>query len=207
MAKKVTKPVAPESTLEPVSQVSAPIIEQAVAVVSEVTKVTSSYNDSIYNQHIVEATKPSYYMPNLVDFNLGAIYMQKWAGNSNGAWRETMLDEECYDMSLGHCEFMSIVSNVKRTKGGFYRIKFLDGEDIEMLGFKKVMSGIYVISNCTLVLDWSSKFNVKVSVDDELIYRGRVLNLNELKGILLTLCILKDETRDGKFKQYGANDV
>jgi hypothetical protein len=152
----------------------------------------------------IEVTKPGYYKPDLVDFRLGAIYMQKWAGSSNGAWRETLLDEECYDMSMGHCEFMSIVSNVKRTKGEFYRIKFLNDEDVEMLGFKKTGAGVYELSNCRVVLDWSTKFNVKVLVDDELIYRGKVLCLSEFKWVLCTLGILKDESRDRKFEQLGS---
>ena len=157
--------------------------------------------DSIKNTQ-PETSKVYHYIPDLLDFGLGAIYLQRWTGT--GGWRETILNESCYDMSLGHCEFMSIVSQVKWTRGELYRIKFLDGNDIEALGFEKdVTKGHWILHNCKIILDWSSKCNIKVYVDDDVVFNGKLLNMFELKQILIYIGILADASRSLKFKQYG----
>ena len=142
-----------------------------------------------------------YYKPTLDDFKLGLIYEQRWLND----WRESFLDEDHFDMSNGHCSFMVLLANLNQTKGAFYKIRFLDSTDILRLGFKRSTedANVFTLQNCSITLNWESRFNITIKIDNDLIFRGQLLNSNELKTTLVTLGILVDQSRQFKFKQYG----
>lgn len=152
-------------------------------------------------ERVVYKPVKEYYRPLLDDFKLGLIYEQRWLND----WRESFLDEDHFDMRDGHCAFMVILANMYQTRGSFYRIKFLDAEDIERQGFKKDDEDDtkFVLQNCTILLNWRNTANVIIMIDDEVVFRGRLLNSLEFKQTLINVGILVDNNRLVKFKQYG----
>ena len=163
-------------------------------VSNNVEPVTQLAKDK--NSLIQPLTESKYYIPSLSDFRLGTVYEQKWP--VGGGWRVSILEDEQFDMSYGHCEFMTIASNMRWGKS-VYRIKFLDDDDVESLGFDKVKPGVFEFKACTIILNWAERCNLKVYVDDDVVFKGRVLNISELKTVLTMLTILKDEERERKF--------
>lgn len=137
-----------------------------------------------------------YYTPSIEELHIGFEYEQ--FSHLNGKWESkfldyspfmTILDEENCDCSEHHI-----------------RVKYLDKEDIESLGFNKLgmptwyefkeltsifNSGVYRLRLCNQP---DKEDNVRItisdsSIDDEIIYAGKIKNKSELKVLLKQLGI------------------
>lgn len=95
-----------------------------------------------------------YYTPEIEEFHIGFEY--EWINtNEDDIWRPTIADlEDCYHA----CNNLN--NNIEYLK---YRVKYLDEEDIESLGWKYYKKGWK---------DNSKVYRLNISIGYELYYRG-----------------------------------
>lgn len=132
-----------------------------------------------------------YYTPTIEEFHVGFEY--EWNNSDeDDVFRKSIADlEDCY-----HC-VNDIINNIDYYK---YRVKYLDKEDIESLGWKESFRGgrfdiktdnddfqMYLHDN----LDKGFYFIEIYDWDSQYVFRGKIKNKSELKILL---------------KQLGVND-
>jgi len=157
-----------------------------------------------------------YYRATIEDFFVGRVYEQQ-AGDST-KWMKSIFTKDYLETRQGHSYFLEIITNLMRFKDRFpyYRIKYLDDADITSFGFQEYEDrnfsdeGVYrafKLGNNTLLLfsdrmvqiyeDTQKKGKISVSK----IFAGQLLDINELKNVLLMTGILYDAQRKIKFTE------
>jgi len=161
----------------------------------------------------------SYYRAKLEDFFIGSVYNQRIGDVGN--WRASILSEAHFTLTGNHYHFLEVLINLKRfeDRKPFYKIKHLDVEDIKSFGFidaKKDEIG-FVESGDSQILKYGKfyilfyKDSGRVDIYEELsrsdssdldkLFTGQVLDIMELKRLLMQVGILYNETRKNKFKE------
>lgn len=132
-----------------------------------------------------------YYIPTIEEFHIGINY-QKF-NHINGKWENEILDLN---------DFITILDEeINDYSEHDIRIKYLDSEDIESLGFEKA---VYRLQDCykydNYVLHWFERPFVSIDVinhnkgniilDATQVFRGTIKNKSELKKLLVQLGVL-----------------
>lgn len=131
-----------------------------------------------------------YYTPELSEFHVGFEY--EFSGNKGEGWSEEIV-EDLYS-------FESIIDDIRYCD---LRVKYLDKEDIESLGFKKendmmmsAMSGSLYIGKRSELRTWYSGHSTCVRIitnpnteQKQIVFDGFIKNLSELKVLLKQLGI------------------
>ena len=163
-----------------------------------------------------------YYRATLEDFKVGRVFEERGLQMD---WVTTVLTAGHFDLYMGHNQFMEILLNLHRFRNHkpYYRIKWLDAQDIEMFGFKLNTENIgntknqkdtveYKLREYTLTHNPDSK-SVKIMADNdtpegihmETLFNGKVLDYNELKTLLEQLGIIISQDRHFKINNTIKN--
>ena len=124
-----------------------------------------------------------YYTPEINEFYVGFEYEElEEVENNNQTWNKYQVEKSDY---LGNYNNSLALNEI--------RVKILDKEDIESLGFEEVESGIYMKDKTKFVkyvLDTrSSRFSIRNSIYNECWFYGTIKNKSELIRILKQLHI------------------
>jgi hypothetical protein len=129
-----------------------------------------------------------YYTPSLEEFHVGFEYQYKTCNeiNNNLDWKKRTMD------FMDMCDIGLEINNDPKIAWQ-YRVKYLDKEDIESLGFKfSELFGYVGYSHCILPSYTLSHFYEIVMHDDptNVKFFGEIKNKSELKVLLKQLQIL-----------------
>lgn len=124
-----------------------------------------------------------YYTPELEEFHIG--FQFEYNSEIFEDWKK------CDNADLEDC--YHAIQDISQNLETKYRVKILDKEDIESLGFEEVESGIYMKDKTKFVkyvLDTrSSRFSIRNSIYNECWFYGTIKNKSELIRILKQLQI------------------
>ena len=129
-----------------------------------------------------------YYTPTIEEFHVGfeyeeetIIYTDKgWFTHKDLGWEKKIFD------STSYMENYYLSERVKRGLVGKYnptiRVKYLDREDIESLGFAQTVEDQYTLDDIEFLID--DDLFVQIIKDDGFLFQGTIKNKSELKKVL-----------------------
>lgn len=127
-----------------------------------------------------------YYQPELWEFHIGFEYQRviEMDDDDQFIWEDKIFPEEglCTG-SIDAPELVELYYN--KYLDGSVRVKYLDKEDIESLGFKFIMTsydGYWELGNITLGYSYDKRLQIRKGT--ETIFLGTIKNKSELKRIL-----------------------
>lgn len=136
---------------------------------------------------IIGLMENKYYTPSIEEFHVGFEFEILI---KNKYWETT---------SVGKYELNTIAANVNSSFKDYYRVKYLDREDIESFGFSNVIGDIYFLKVGKLfpvklqqleynkiIIFYPEYFN-----RGEILFQGIIKNKSELKTLLKQLEIIK----------------
>lgn len=140
-----------------------------------------------------------YYTPSIEEFHIGFEYERKlWIENNTKSIWEKRKVLRAYEIS----SIDMIIRDVKMD-GCSIRVKYLDAEDIESLGFVKI-NNMFRLGNYNTFIDMATgariiSFDAKLSTPNSdgtfkqyIIFKGFIKNKSELKKVLEMLNIKHD---------------
>ena len=143
-----------------------------------------------------------YYTPEIEEFrvgfeyeelNLTSVYDDKWRFNI----KKNIFTQEIWKPGYSNWNFLD------NLKDGKIRVKYLDAQDIEELGFEKATTQIHFRKDDIEIVLWDIKdIHIRRVIDSSLtvngvsrilvepLYQGTILNKSELKWILTRIGVL-----------------
>ena len=109
-----------------------------------------------------------YYTPSIEEFHVGFEYEWKCSGTHTD-WIKSVCNTSMHPLDIDCIR----VNN--------YRVKYLDKEDIESLGFKQTIEDQYVLNGIEFLID--DDLFVQIIKDDGFLFQGTIKNKSELKRI------------------------
>ena len=129
-----------------------------------------------------------YYTPTIEEFHVGfeyeeetIIYTDKgWFTHKDLGWEKKIFD------STSYMENYYLSERVKRGLVGkcdpTIRVKYLDREDVESLGFAQTVEDQYTLDDIEFLID--DDLFVQIIKDDGFLFQGTIKNKSELKRVL-----------------------
>lgn len=145
-----------------------------------------------------------YYTPQIEEFHIGFEFEYMGdRGEDNSRWHKDIIDDKFWT-------FKSLWDRLNNYTIPMLRVKYLDSEDIESLGFRKVESRdfygteilVYLfdfvgtddsfgnMKTCELNIDTQTNI-IRIEDYDWHLFMGKIKNKLELKKLLKQLCITK----------------
>lgn len=142
-----------------------------------------------------------YYTPKLEEFYIGFECEYNSGISINGEpskWIKDTTDQDLLGIVFDSWEHPDYEDEFKDS----FRIKYLDKEDIESLGFEETSIRQYIINACGdlpywthAVIDFIWKDDISIigkrGQEVGILFRGKIKNKSELKKLLKMLCITK----------------
>ena len=133
-----------------------------------------------------------YYTPTIEEFHVGFEFELAYSFTKNGVRQEDLLVEHTIEVNSD----LELIQ--EQIKENLIRVKYLDREDIESLGFKTIYSvqsdfykSIYSNEICRIRTITQSIITVCISVKNQFympeVFRGEIKNKSELRKLLKQL--------------------
>jgi len=127
-----------------------------------------------------------YYTPSIEEFCIGFEYETIYLQDYDNWVKETLSQE---DASYFFDSYIADASPLE------FRVKYLDKEDVESLGFRNYMNSVnnaYKLNNIVIRIkgDYILIFRYDEYTIDELVFKGIIKNKSELKILLKQLNII-----------------
>lgn len=131
-----------------------------------------------------------YYQPSIEEFHVGFECESNYILINNSEKDKSKFIQ--FTFTRDNLAYM-IDAYVEDAYPNEFRVKYLDSEDIESLGFKKTINGQYYFEDddfeCTLLID--SDMFVQIIIDGGYLFQGTIKNKSELARLLKQLNITK----------------
>ena len=124
-----------------------------------------------------------YYEPDVEDFCVGMIYETE-QDELRGIWEENTINtlRELEELCKYNSKYIGKYSNI--------RVKYLDKEDIESLGFKQTIEDQYYKDDFELLID--DDLFIQIIKDDGFVFQGTIKNKSEFKKLLIQTGIINE---------------